>query len=291
MRRSALSLAVAAAIVAAGCSSGVTPDETRPLEVGAAPSPVASEGARAKTAGRSTKDAKRKKKVENGAPGSSEEGAKSDSSGAPARSGGGGGASGAVRRPAEGNYALTQDGWEEFCQGGVCEREKLPPSVAVEIGWTGSDGFQTRSKSGSTDQTISYRLRGDELQISKIVTSSSYRGFSYQTVVDPQPPIVSLRFPLEPGRSWSGRWENRGEGPDGSYSGEVLKRVSAPQRGGEDAFLIELKLFFTGEVKGYTTIKATVAARDLMVLQVRSKTEAQSSFGTYRSEYESEYRG
>lgn len=286
-----MKVAVVAMVLCASlgaCSRGPAPEPPDVAGDGVSlPSPAIEQGqSRKKSAGSSGG------KVSGGFKTSDEgEPAKGSGSGA----GPGGGRAVTSRRstlPPAGEHLFSQRGWEEYCQAASCDRTDLPGELTSTIERSSKRSFSSRARSGSNEQTISYRLESDRLVMEEIANHSAYRGFSYETIVTPEPGIVSLRLPVEPGMSWSGNWKDKRGGTNGSYSVRVIEGLAASHRGSEEkAYKVELKLFFKGEIEGFTTVVATVAERDLMVLATVGRTEATTQFGTYRSEFATAYRG
>jgi hypothetical protein len=210
--------------------------------------------------------------------------------GAPDHSSGGGGSTDApapraraVRPPAPGTYTYAQQGWEEVCQAGACDRTSLPPEQRVTVEHQSSDGtsFRTSTRgAGAREQTIAYSLAPRRLMIGRITADFSFRAFRTRTDIVPEPPILTARLPFRAGTSWSGDWRDANGEVDGTYEFAVRRRDAVGRR---RAFVVDTSMTFRGTYRGSSDIRLWVDPRDLMILASRGKTQITGDFGTYRT--------
>jgi hypothetical protein len=300
--RNPLGCAVLVAVFLAGCGTTTAPsDAPDEAAVGSAsPSGPGPEGgvAKAPSGKPGSKDGKKGAGGPGGSGGSGSPGGDGDGSassgdgsggtGPDGGSGDGGSSpassparSGGARSPASGTYVYAQRGFEEFCSP-TCERDRLPRRQRIDA----SIGSRTSS---STVVVTKARASGDRLvrtttrytdataRVLEVHLEYSYEGFTFSRTYRPEPPVTSLRFPLAPGDSWSGRWSGD---VSGSYSVAVEGRETS---GGRRVVQLGTKTRFRGDLKGHANVTLWVDPRDGTVMRTAGNMTADMGFGTYRT--------
>jgi hypothetical protein len=186
--------------------------------------------------------------------------------------------------PAAGTYLFDQEGYEEFCQA-TCDRQDLPATQRVEYRYRSrSQGAavvvsEARSSEERTMRTTTKWTRTTAL-ITEVTTSFEWSGFEFVTTYQPKPPVESLRFPLQVGDRWSGRWEAK-------TSGEYDISVVAEEG---DAFRIGTATRFEGEFDGTADITVWLDPDTRSIVAAEGTIDVESGFGTYRSEFDTSLR-
>ena len=191
--------------------------------------------------------------------------------------------------PAAGRYVYEQTGFERFCQAATCEQQPLPsrqpivvsvrqPSVVIsEI--TSSDNRLVRTT------TVFGR---ESAQVTNVYARFSYEGFTFENEYEPRPPVESLRFPLEEGARWSGRWE---DSTSGDYTVSVLGRENVEVQGGAiAAYKLATVTNFRGEFNGSSKAILWIDNATKTVVKTSGKLDLRSSFGRYISEFNNKLR-
>lgn len=205
-------------------------------------------------------------------------------------SGGGGGGGGAsADYPAAGEYVYDQEGFERFCQGPSCSKEDLPPTQTVTA------TVQSRSAQGTTivtearsseSQTLTTTTRYTRARalITRVDVDYSYGGFSFAQTYDPQPPVESLLFPLEVGKSWRGRWKAR---TSGDYR---IRVVGTSSYGGRTVYELTTVTNFRGDFSGRAQATVWVDPDTRMPVKTDGQIAVASPFGEYTSDFETTLR-
>ncbi len=194
--------------------------------------------------------------------------------------------------PAAGDYVYGQSGFEEFCQA-TCDRKDLPEEQPIS--------FSIKDRSENKGVVVSEARTSDSRKvrtttaftrehalITEVHTSFKYESFEFQDTYHPDPPVESLRFPLETGMSWSGKWKDK-------TSGEYTIAVTGRDRvnaGGDSvqAFRIETHTRFKGQFDGRSNVTVWVDPVKRMVVKTTGDIDVKSSFGRYRSEFSTRLR-
>ncbi|MDQ3982739.1 MAG: hypothetical protein M3271_08690 [Actinomycetota bacterium] len=187
--------------------------------------------------------------------------------------------------PEAGEYVYSQKGWEEFCQGPSCNKEKLPDEQTVTASYTqrsASEATVVTEARSSEQQTLTTTTRyvSDKALITKVVIDFTYGGFTFSQAYDPKPPVESLSFPLEVGKRWSGRWKAR-------TSGDYRMRVVDASDG---VYEIETVTNFRGEFSGRAQATIWVDAETRTIVKTDGQVAVASSFGEYSSNFETSLR-
>ncbi|MGI8775031.1 MAG: hypothetical protein ACR2KQ_08480 [Actinomycetota bacterium] len=197
--------------------------------------------------------------------------------------------------PPPGGYTFAQEGWEELCQAGTCDRYDLAPRQRIEVVHRSADGslFRTTTRSsGSREQSIDYELTPNRLVIDRIRSEFEYGAFRTTSEIVPRPSILAARLPLRVGDSWSGQWSDRNGEVDGSYSFEVIEKASMTAAGRpRDVFVMKMSMTFRGEFSGSTDMKVWLDPDEAMIAASRGRTEITSSLGTYRTRFTTSLTG
>ncbi len=190
--------------------------------------------------------------------------------------------------PATGRYRYSQTGYEDFCQAGTCRREPLPGVQTIATRLLGRSGARA---------TVESQERGSRYRTVRIVTAYtperalltdvsfrvSYQGLTYSRAYRPRPPIASLRFPLSPGRRWSGRWDAP---TSGSYVVRVVGRdpvTAAGRRIG--AVKVATTTYLRGELRGRVDVTAWIDPRTKAVVRMIGDVDVASTVGRYISKF------
>lgn len=194
-----------------------------------------------------------------------------------------GGGDGLVSMPAQGGYVYAQSGWEELCQTGTCDRSELPSRQDQRVTHLqrsrvgGRFEMETRG-SGSRSQTLVYLVERDRVSVEEIRSVFSTGGLSFETTIVPDPPILSLKLPVQVGEKWSGGWTDRRDDVDGTYRFAVVRR-----EGG--SIVLDSRLEFRGEFQGFNDLRLWIDPDHLTITATTGKVEIRSTYGTYRSEF------
>lgn len=196
--------------------------------------------------------------------------------------GGPGGSSGYM---AAGEYVYDQEGFERFCQGPSCSKQPLPGTSTITATYSSRSGdvavIVTEARS-SERQTVTTTTRHTPhaALITRVVIDFSYAGFDFSQTYDPRPPVESLSFPLEVGKSWRGRWKAQ-------TSGDYRMKVVGASDG---VFEIETVTNFRGEFSGRAQATVWVDARTRAIVQTAGQIAVASAFGEYTSNFRTTLR-
>lgn len=202
-------------------------------------------------------------------------------------SGGGGDASGgdASDYMAAGDYVYDQKGFERLCSGPSCDKQPLPDTATITATYESEsgDGATIVTEARSSDRqtvTTTTRHTPDAALITKVVIDFAYSGFSFSQTYEPKPPIVSLSFPLEPGKTWRGRWKAQ---TSGDYRMKVLG-VS------EGVYRIHTVTNFRGEFSGRAQATVWVDGDTRAIIRTDGQIAVASRFGEYTSDFRTTLR-
>lgn len=198
--------------------------------------------------------------------------------GKPGFAGGGGGSGGYF---AAGEYVYDQQGFERFCQGPRCSKEKLPDTATITATYESDSVIVTEARS-SDQQTITTTTRHTSGQalITKVVIDFAYGSFNFSQTYEPQPPIESLSFPLEVGKTWRGRWKAQ-------TSGDYRMEVTGVSDG---VYRIESVTNFRGDFSGRAQATIWVDGRTRAIVRTDGDVAVASRFGEYTSSFETSLR-
>jgi hypothetical protein len=189
----------------------------------------------------------------------------------------------ALAFPATGRYEFSQSGWEEFCQT-TCSREDLPPRQFVDVFHRSTSGksalVETFTRSSDDRESRStIRYSSSRALITELFSKVTYGGVTFSDSIEPEPPIVSLTFPLEVGDQWSGSWSDE---TSGDYRVSIAGRDSIA---GHEVVAIESTTVFSGRYDGEARLDAWIDPETNMILKSRGRLEIESNFGTYRTRF------
>ena len=222
----------------------------------------------------------------NGDSGGGNGGAGPDASG----TGGEGGSNGSgAPYPAAGEYVYSQNGFEKFCQGPSCEKNDLPETQTINATYearsAGTATIVTEAHpSERQTMTTTTRYSPDKAVITKVVVNFAYGSFTFSQTYEPQPPVEALRFPLQAGKKWSGRWDAR---TSGDYRMKVVS-VDDFTFDGRPAkvYRIDTVTNFKGDFSGRAQTTIWIDARTRAIVQTEGKIAVASSFGEYTSDFQ-----
>lgn len=196
----------------------------------------------------------------------------------PGFAGGGGGSGGYF---AAGEYVYDQQGFERFCQGPRCSKEKLPDTATITASYESDSVIVTEARS-SEQQTITTTTRHTPgaAHITKVVIDFAYGSFNLSQTYEPQPAIESLSFPLEVGKSWRGRWKAQ-------TSGDYRMEVTGVSDG---VYRIETVTNFRGDFSGRAQATVWVDGRTRAIVRTEGDVAVASGFGEYTSSFQTSLR-
>ncbi|MFN2388275.1 MAG: hypothetical protein ABR575_01510 [Actinomycetota bacterium] len=193
----------------------------------------------------------------------------------------------ALGLPAGGRYLYDQTGFEEVCQGN-CHRERLPrvQPMTVEVHRSQAGAAVVVSDARVSDTRsirTTTRFTRAEAAITEVVARFSYGTLRFSNTYQPEPAVAALRFPLEPGASWSGRWDAR---TSGEYRVRVAAReVVSTSAGRIDAFRLQTFTRFEGEFEGTASSVVWVDALTSAIVKTFGEMHLESAFGTFNSKF------
>ena len=279
-------------LLLAGCSDpqGTEPGAAATQDAEGAAGPDGSSGTDGGSGGGDSKNgpgSKGSAGSQDGGPGA---GQGSGGGGGPRGSGGGdngvtGGPRGSSGYLAEGEYVYDQEGFERFCQGPRCSKSQLPDTATITASYSSRSGDEavivTEARS-SDQQTVTSTTRhtAGQALITKVVIDFAFGSFNYSQTYEPQPPVESLSFPLEIGKSWRGRWKAQ---TSGDYRMEVV--------GASDGvFEIETVTNFRGDFSGRAQATVWVDGDTRAILRTDGDIAVASAFGEYTSSFRTTLR-
>jgi hypothetical protein len=118
-----------------------------------------------------------------------------------------------------------------------------------------------------------------------VVVDFTYSGFTFSQAYEPQPPVVSLRFPLKVGDKWNGKWDAR---TSGDYSIRVTRVAEAKAWG--TIYKLETVTNFKGEFSGRAQATVWVDGDTGMPVQTDGDIAVASQFGEYTSSFTTSLR-
>jgi hypothetical protein len=191
--------------------------------------------------------------------------------------------------PAAGDYSYAQKGYREFCSG-TCDREALPARATTSLRVTGASTngatvvSEQNAEEGTVRMTTDYKDR--DAHVSEVYTRFAYEGFEFEKTYRPDPPVLSLSWPLDVGRHWEGSW-------DAEVSGDYEAAVAAREPvvvGGET--VQALKVFtvtrFRGDFKGRSDLVVWIDPGTLAIVKTKGFVHLESGFGTYNTKFSSQ---
>ncbi len=190
--------------------------------------------------------------------------------------------------PAAGRYLYDQTGYESFCQAATCERQDLPREQPVEV--------RLKEKAGGRALVVSEVTPSDNRMVRTTATFTrarslvtnvyarfDYEGFTFENTYQPEPPVEALRFPLEDGRSWSGRWR---DSTSGTYEVRVFGTEPVSVGGASvNAVKLQTVTEFSGEFEGTGLSVIWLDPASRAVVKAKGKIELNSAFGRYITEF------
>lgn len=207
------------------------------------------------------------------------------------RSGGGGnddfagGSEGSSGYLAAGEYVYDQQGYERFCQGPRCNKEPLPDTATMTTSYESQSGGEAVivTESRSSDQqtvTTTTRHTPEQALITEVVIDFAYGSFNYSQTYDPKPPIESLSYPLEVGKSWRGRWKAQ---TSGDYRINVLDVSNG-------VYQIRTVTNFQGDFSGRAQATVWVDGDTRAIVRTDGDIAVASAFGEYTSSFRTTLR-
>lgn len=200
----------------------------------------------------------------------------------------GGASQAALVYPSTGRYVYAQSGYEEFCQA-TCDRADLPAQQPVDVlhrdvSARSATVVSSAQISGSRSTRTTVVFTRDHAFIEELYTRLEYEGFAFSETIEPRPAIDSMRFPLGSAGSWSGRWD---DATSGSYAIEVAG-TEAVMVGGRSVTAVKIVSSTTlrGRYEGTADLTAWVDPDTNMIVRANGSMDISSSFGKYRSEFE-----
>ena len=194
--------------------------------------------------------------------------------------------------PAAGTYSYRQKGFEEFCQGASCERERLPARqpVTIETENAGPDQATVEIEIKSGSRTVRSTTRFDRAHalITKVYVRFAYSGFNFEETYTPEPPVDSLRFPLTAGESWSGSWR---DSTSGDYRVAVFDKETL-QVGGRSVQAFHYQTFtdFRGQFSGRSKVDTWIDPATKAIVKTDGVLNVTSAFGRYSTSFKTELR-
>jgi len=197
--------------------------------------------------------------------------------------------------PASGTYTFAQSGYEEFCDSAArCDRERLPARQRVRLVYETRNASsaivvseQKASKSRLSRTWVRYTPSG--AHITKVYIRFEYSGFGLERTYVPEPPVEALRFPLQAGSEWSGRWR---ASTSGSYEVTVGKERRIAVRGRDVvAYPVRTTTEFRGDFDGKSRITTYVDRRSKAVIAAEGVLNVTSQFGRYTTVFETRLSG
>ena len=193
--------------------------------------------------------------------------------------------------PASGRYVYSQDGFEEFCST-TCDRRGLPNTQEIDTRARrgGGSWIVTTTARASQGRIVRTTARYDRTgaSIVRVYLEYSYEGFTFNDTYQPDPPVRSLRFPLEVGDRWSGSW--RGD-VSGTYSVSVDERETMHAGGRRvGALRLSTRTTFRGDFDGTANTTLWVDPRTKAIVATAGNVNVKSSFGRYSSGFHTRLR-
>lgn len=186
---------------------------------------------------------------------------------------------------AAGEYVYDQTGFERFCQGPRCDKNQLPDTATISTSYESQSGDEavivTETRS-SEQQTVTTTTRHTPQQalITKVVIDFAYGSFNFSQTYEPRPPIESLSFPLEVGKSWGGRWKAR-------TSGDYRVKVTGVEDG---VYRLETVTNFKGDFSGRAQATVWVDGDTRAIVRTDGDVAVASGFGEYSSSFRTTLR-
>jgi hypothetical protein len=138
------------------------------------------------------------------------------------------------------------------------------------------------SQGGTTRTTTAYRDRVASVQ--EVYTRVSYDGVNFERTYRPDPPVITLVYPLTVGRDWHGSWKGD---VSGDYEAAVASNESVTVGG---RHIATRKVFsvtnFRGEFQGRADLTAWIDPQTLAVVRAKGVVHLKSSYGGYNTKFE-----
>lgn len=191
--------------------------------------------------------------------------------------------------PRPGTYVYAQEGFEELCRAGACDRQALPDDQEIEAVVVSESPartvVQTTARSGSRELRTTTSYGRPAALITELAFHFDYRGLRLSRSYRPAPAVAALRLPFAEGRRWAGRWTAE---TSGSYRVVVVGRATLTSGGSSvEAWHLHTLTAFRGELRGTADIDTWIDASDLGVVAMRGTMDIASAFGNYRSRFSS----
>ena len=292
IRKRSLACVAAALLLLAGCSDpqGTPPGDAAasadPGEPGTTTPGDGGDGGSGpgKAGGKGSGGGKPGSGANGGGAGNGNSGGGGDTSGGGSGSGGGPGSGGTFAYPAAGEYVYDQKGFEKFCQGASCDKQQLPPTQTVDASYSARSGSSatvvtTARSSDRQTLTTTTRYTGEVALITKVVVDFTFSGFTFSQAYEPQPPVVSLRFPLKVGDRWNGKWDAR---TSGDYS---IRVTGATGSGSSTVYRLATVTNFKGDFSGRAQATVWVNGRTGVPVKTDGDIAVASQFGEYTSSF------
>lgn len=188
---------------------------------------------------------------------------------------------------AAGRYEYKQSGYERFCSATSCERQDLPERQTIDV--TVRDRTSERAvvvaeaeASGNRVVRTTTLFTRRVAAVTNVYTRFTYEGFTYENTYQPDPPVVSLRFPLSDGKRWSGEWR---DSTSGTYSFVVAGREQIEVGGAAvQAFKIDYEMTFRGEFEGSSQGSVWIDPATRVAVVASGKLDLRSAFGRYTTD-------
>ncbi|MFN2594314.1 MAG: hypothetical protein ABR579_05435 [Actinomycetota bacterium] len=190
--------------------------------------------------------------------------------------------------PAAGTYVYSQSGTEEFCSGGRCDNQQLPPTQREQTKITGQDSGHTtivseiRSADGRYVRTTFDYSRA-VAAITEVYYSVNYDGFSFSDDYTPSPAVRSILWPLSVGKSWSGSWDAK---TSGTYAMKVASSETVNVGGhATRTFRLDTNEHFSGEYKGTAAVTVWIDPATKAVVKTSGALRLANSLGSYDTNF------
>ena len=289
--KTALAGAAALLLLLAGCSD---PQGTEPGESGAAVSEAPGDGGASDDQGKSGKTGTGEGSANGGGSQTGDGNAGGGPGGGggtgPQGSGGGGGSfaggpGGSSGYMAAGEYVYDQKGYERFCNGPSCNKEPLPDTATMTATYQSRSAnavtIVTESRSSdSQTATTTTRHTKDAALVTKVRIDFAYGAVNFSQTYEPRPPVVSLSFPLEVGKSWKGRWKAQ-------TSGDYRMKVTGFSDG---IYRVETVTNFKGDFSGRAQVTVWVDGDTRAIVRTDGQIAVASGFGEYTSDFRTTLR-
>ena len=191
--------------------------------------------------------------------------------------------------PAAGAYVFAQSGTEAFCDpAGNCDQEDLPRRQSIAARFQDKSAteavmVQTARMSEGRVVRTTLHFTNEAAFVTDVYYRLQYEGFDLSQEYRPDPPVPSIRWPLETGEEWSATWS-------ADTSGDYHARVTGVDevRVGDatvGAFRIETLAHFRGEYKGKASAVVWVDPKTKAVVATNGALELRATYGNYNTTF------